>query len=109
MLFPEHHWMDYPDPLKEEIQRILLPQLTPSAPVPPIVQPAPVVAQAAAQPPIALPRPITIPPPPVPQPPQPATLLLLTAPVDVQTFQAPQHVHAGFRSHGQPIQKPGHY
>uniref|UniRef100_A0A915HL03 Uncharacterized protein n=1 Tax=Romanomermis culicivorax TaxID=13658 RepID=A0A915HL03_ROMCU len=34
ILFPEHHWMDYPDALKEEIQRILLPQLTPTAPVP---------------------------------------------------------------------------
>uniref|UniRef100_A0A915K0G2 Uncharacterized protein n=1 Tax=Romanomermis culicivorax TaxID=13658 RepID=A0A915K0G2_ROMCU len=25
MLFPEHHWVDYPDVLKEEIQRIFLP------------------------------------------------------------------------------------
>uniref|UniRef100_A0A915JFT2 Uncharacterized protein n=1 Tax=Romanomermis culicivorax TaxID=13658 RepID=A0A915JFT2_ROMCU len=34
MLFPEHHWMDYPDVLKVEIQRILLPQLTPALVVP---------------------------------------------------------------------------
>uniref|UniRef100_A0A915I7P7 Uncharacterized protein n=1 Tax=Romanomermis culicivorax TaxID=13658 RepID=A0A915I7P7_ROMCU len=32
MLFPEHHWMDYPDTLKEEIQCILLPQTMPAAP-----------------------------------------------------------------------------
>uniref|UniRef100_A0A915J6E5 Uncharacterized protein n=1 Tax=Romanomermis culicivorax TaxID=13658 RepID=A0A915J6E5_ROMCU len=41
MLFPEHHWTDYPDTLKEEIQRILLPQPTPAAPVPQVTQPAP--------------------------------------------------------------------
>uniref|UniRef100_A0A915JJQ2 Uncharacterized protein n=1 Tax=Romanomermis culicivorax TaxID=13658 RepID=A0A915JJQ2_ROMCU len=40
MLFPEHYWMDYPDALKEEIQRILLLQLT-TFPVPQIAQPAP--------------------------------------------------------------------
>uniref|UniRef100_A0A915HKZ3 Uncharacterized protein n=1 Tax=Romanomermis culicivorax TaxID=13658 RepID=A0A915HKZ3_ROMCU len=40
MLFPEHHWTDYPDMLKEEIQRILLPQLTPAVPVPQVAQPA---------------------------------------------------------------------
>uniref|UniRef100_A0A915I469 Uncharacterized protein n=1 Tax=Romanomermis culicivorax TaxID=13658 RepID=A0A915I469_ROMCU len=34
MLFPEHHWMDYQDALKEEIQPILLPQLTPALAVP---------------------------------------------------------------------------
>uniref|UniRef100_A0A915IFW9 Uncharacterized protein n=1 Tax=Romanomermis culicivorax TaxID=13658 RepID=A0A915IFW9_ROMCU len=32
MLFPEHHWRDYPDALKEEIQRILLPPPTLIAP-----------------------------------------------------------------------------
>uniref|UniRef100_A0A915KXL2 Uncharacterized protein n=1 Tax=Romanomermis culicivorax TaxID=13658 RepID=A0A915KXL2_ROMCU len=41
MLFPKHHWMNYPDAVKEEIQCILLPQLTPAAPVPQIAQPAP--------------------------------------------------------------------
>uniref|UniRef100_A0A915IJQ9 Uncharacterized protein n=1 Tax=Romanomermis culicivorax TaxID=13658 RepID=A0A915IJQ9_ROMCU len=40
MLFPEHHWMDYPDTLKEEIQHILLPQPTPAVPVPQVAQPA---------------------------------------------------------------------
>uniref|UniRef100_A0A915J6W5 Uncharacterized protein n=1 Tax=Romanomermis culicivorax TaxID=13658 RepID=A0A915J6W5_ROMCU len=41
MLFPEHHWMDYLETLKEEIQRILLPQPTPAAPAPQIAQMAP--------------------------------------------------------------------
>uniref|UniRef100_A0A915J154 Uncharacterized protein n=1 Tax=Romanomermis culicivorax TaxID=13658 RepID=A0A915J154_ROMCU len=41
VLFPEHHWMDYPDVLKEEIQRVLQPQLTPAVPVPQIAQLAP--------------------------------------------------------------------
>uniref|UniRef100_A0A915ISP4 Uncharacterized protein n=1 Tax=Romanomermis culicivorax TaxID=13658 RepID=A0A915ISP4_ROMCU len=83
MLFPEHHWMDYPDPLKEEIQRILLPQLTPAAPIPQISQPALVIAQAAVQLRIALPA------PPVLQLPQPGTLLPPTAPVDVGTHRPP--------------------
>uniref|UniRef100_A0A915I2R6 Uncharacterized protein n=1 Tax=Romanomermis culicivorax TaxID=13658 RepID=A0A915I2R6_ROMCU len=82
MLFPEHHWMDYPDALKEEIQHVLLPQMTLAAPVSQITQPAPVIAQAAAQPSAAL-------LPPVSQPPPPAPLLPPTAPVDVQTPQAP--------------------
>uniref|UniRef100_A0A915KAX4 Uncharacterized protein n=1 Tax=Romanomermis culicivorax TaxID=13658 RepID=A0A915KAX4_ROMCU len=34
MLFPEHHWMDFSDALKEEIQCILLPQPTPALAVP---------------------------------------------------------------------------
>uniref|UniRef100_A0A915IHN3 Uncharacterized protein n=1 Tax=Romanomermis culicivorax TaxID=13658 RepID=A0A915IHN3_ROMCU len=58
MLFPEHNWMDYPDALKDEIQRILLlPSMpAPSVPQPTqIVQPAPVVAQAAIPPSSALP------------------------------------------------------
>uniref|UniRef100_A0A915L2W8 Uncharacterized protein n=1 Tax=Romanomermis culicivorax TaxID=13658 RepID=A0A915L2W8_ROMCU len=47
MLFPEHHWMDYLDALKEEIQHILLPQqLTPAVPVPQVAQPALVIATA---------------------------------------------------------------
>uniref|UniRef100_A0A915IPV6 Uncharacterized protein n=1 Tax=Romanomermis culicivorax TaxID=13658 RepID=A0A915IPV6_ROMCU len=41
MLFPEHHWMDYLDALKEEIQGILLPQPMPAPPVPQIAQLAP--------------------------------------------------------------------
>uniref|UniRef100_A0A915L1Z0 Uncharacterized protein n=1 Tax=Romanomermis culicivorax TaxID=13658 RepID=A0A915L1Z0_ROMCU len=52
MLFPEQHWMDYPDALKEEIQHILLPQMTPAAPVPQIAQTALVIPQAAIQPPV---------------------------------------------------------
>uniref|UniRef100_A0A915KQQ6 Uncharacterized protein n=1 Tax=Romanomermis culicivorax TaxID=13658 RepID=A0A915KQQ6_ROMCU len=109
MLFPEHHWMDYPDALKEEIQHILLPQTTPAAPVPQIAQTAPVTPQAAVQPPVILPPPITLPPPPAPQPPQPATLLPPTAPVDVQTPQAPSTSAPALDHHGQPIQKPGRY
>uniref|UniRef100_A0A915JVA4 Uncharacterized protein n=1 Tax=Romanomermis culicivorax TaxID=13658 RepID=A0A915JVA4_ROMCU len=80
MLFPEHHWMDYPDALKEQIQHILLPQTTPAAPVPQIAQTALVTPQAAVQPPVVLPSAITLPPPLAPQPPQPATLLPPTAP-----------------------------
>uniref|UniRef100_A0A915INA4 Uncharacterized protein n=1 Tax=Romanomermis culicivorax TaxID=13658 RepID=A0A915INA4_ROMCU len=45
MLFPEHHWMDYPDALKEEIQCTLLPQPTPAALVPQIAQLAPEEAE----------------------------------------------------------------
>uniref|UniRef100_A0A915KWA2 Uncharacterized protein n=1 Tax=Romanomermis culicivorax TaxID=13658 RepID=A0A915KWA2_ROMCU len=97
MLFPEHHWMDYPDPLKEEIQRILLPQSTPAAPVPPIAQLAPVIVQAALQPPTALPL------PPVQQPPPPANLLSPTAPMDVQTPHAPSTSAPALDHHGQPI------
>uniref|UniRef100_A0A915IKE2 Uncharacterized protein n=1 Tax=Romanomermis culicivorax TaxID=13658 RepID=A0A915IKE2_ROMCU len=98
MLFPEHHWMDYPDALKEEIQRILLPQPTPAVPVPQVAQPAPVIAQAAALLPTAL-----------SQSPPPATLLPSTAPMDVQTPQAPSTSAPALDRHGQPIPKPGHY
>uniref|UniRef100_A0A915JH50 Uncharacterized protein n=1 Tax=Romanomermis culicivorax TaxID=13658 RepID=A0A915JH50_ROMCU len=72
-----------PNALKEEIQRILLPQPTPAVPVPQVAQPAPVIGQAAVQPPAALPL------PPVSHPPPPGTLLPPTAPMDVQTPQAP--------------------
>uniref|UniRef100_A0A915KJ15 Uncharacterized protein n=1 Tax=Romanomermis culicivorax TaxID=13658 RepID=A0A915KJ15_ROMCU len=102
MLFPEHHWMDYSDTLKEQIQRILLPQLMPAASVSQIAQLAPVIAQATIQQPTALP------PPPV-QPPQPATLLPLMAPMDVQTPQAPSTSTPALDGHGQPIQKPRPY
>uniref|UniRef100_A0A915K610 Uncharacterized protein n=1 Tax=Romanomermis culicivorax TaxID=13658 RepID=A0A915K610_ROMCU len=44
MLFPEHHWMDYPDALKEEIQHILLLPRMLIAPAPQITQTAPVIA-----------------------------------------------------------------
>uniref|UniRef100_A0A915JR02 Uncharacterized protein n=1 Tax=Romanomermis culicivorax TaxID=13658 RepID=A0A915JR02_ROMCU len=64
MLFPEHHWMDYPDALKEEIQRILLPPPPVITPAPQIVQTAPVIAQTAVQTPVTLPPPITVQPPP---------------------------------------------
>uniref|UniRef100_A0A915KZJ9 Uncharacterized protein n=1 Tax=Romanomermis culicivorax TaxID=13658 RepID=A0A915KZJ9_ROMCU len=52
MLFPEHHWMDHPDALKEEIQHILLSQLSTLA-VPQVAQLTPVIAQTAVQPPTA--------------------------------------------------------
>uniref|UniRef100_A0A915KCT9 Uncharacterized protein n=1 Tax=Romanomermis culicivorax TaxID=13658 RepID=A0A915KCT9_ROMCU len=103
MLFPEHHWMDYPDLLKEEIQHILLLQPMPAAPVPQIAQPAPVIAQAAIQLSTTLPR------PPVPQPPQPAILLPPMAPMDVQTPPAPSTSAPALDRHGQPIPKPGCY
>uniref|UniRef100_A0A915IDT0 Uncharacterized protein n=1 Tax=Romanomermis culicivorax TaxID=13658 RepID=A0A915IDT0_ROMCU len=109
MLFPEHHWMDYPDALKEEIQRILLPQTTPAAPVPEIAQTASVIPQAAIQTPVELPTPMALPPLPAPQPPKPATLLPPTAPVDVQTPQAPSTSPPALDRHGQPIPKPRHY
>uniref|UniRef100_A0A915LBD1 Uncharacterized protein n=1 Tax=Romanomermis culicivorax TaxID=13658 RepID=A0A915LBD1_ROMCU len=94
MLFPEHHWMDYGDALKEEIQCILLPQPTPALAAPQVAQPAPVIAHGAIQPPTALP------PPPVPQQPPPATLLPLTAPMDVQTPQAPSTSTPALNRHG---------
>uniref|UniRef100_A0A915J4R2 Uncharacterized protein n=1 Tax=Romanomermis culicivorax TaxID=13658 RepID=A0A915J4R2_ROMCU len=109
MLFLAHHRMDYPNALKEEIQCILLPQLTPAAPVPQIAQTAPVIAQMAVQTPIALPLMIALLPPPVRQPPQPGTLLRPTAPVNVQTPQAPSPSGPALDRHGQPIRKPGHY
>uniref|UniRef100_A0A915IYQ8 Uncharacterized protein n=1 Tax=Romanomermis culicivorax TaxID=13658 RepID=A0A915IYQ8_ROMCU len=100
MLFPEHHWMDYPDALKEEIQCTLLPQPTPAALVPQIAQLAPVIAQAAIQSPTALLL------PPVQQPPLPANLLPLTTPMDVHTPQAPSTFGPALDCRGQPIQKP---
>uniref|UniRef100_A0A915JIS6 Uncharacterized protein n=1 Tax=Romanomermis culicivorax TaxID=13658 RepID=A0A915JIS6_ROMCU len=103
MLFPEHHWMDYPDTLKEEIQRILLPQLTPALAAPQVAQPALVIARTAIQPPAALPL------PPVSQPPPPVTLLPPTMPMDVQTPQAPSSSMPALDRHGQPIRKPGRY
>uniref|UniRef100_A0A915HGV2 Uncharacterized protein n=1 Tax=Romanomermis culicivorax TaxID=13658 RepID=A0A915HGV2_ROMCU len=84
MLFPEHHWMDYPARLKEEIQRILLPPRTLTAPVPQIAQTAPVIAQTAVQPLVTLPPPIAFQLPTVPQPPQPATLVPPTAPAETE-------------------------
>uniref|UniRef100_A0A915L9P2 Uncharacterized protein n=1 Tax=Romanomermis culicivorax TaxID=13658 RepID=A0A915L9P2_ROMCU len=74
MLFPEHHWMDYPEALKEEIQRILLPPPPVIAPAPQTAQTAPVITQKVLQPPVILPPPIAIQLAPVPQPPLPATL-----------------------------------
>uniref|UniRef100_A0A915HKR0 Uncharacterized protein n=1 Tax=Romanomermis culicivorax TaxID=13658 RepID=A0A915HKR0_ROMCU len=98
MLFPEHHWMDYPDVLKGEIQHILLPQPTPALAICQIAQPALVIAQAAVQPPAALPL------PPVHQP-LPTTLMPLTAPMDVQTPQAPSTSAPTLDRHGQPIRR----
>uniref|UniRef100_A0A915HL52 Uncharacterized protein n=1 Tax=Romanomermis culicivorax TaxID=13658 RepID=A0A915HL52_ROMCU len=85
MLFPEHHWKDYPATLKEEIQHILLPPMTLIAPVPQVAQTARVMVQSTMQPQVPLPPPIVSQPPPVPQPPPPVTLVPLTAPVDVHT------------------------
>uniref|UniRef100_A0A915JTR8 Uncharacterized protein n=1 Tax=Romanomermis culicivorax TaxID=13658 RepID=A0A915JTR8_ROMCU len=75
----------------EEIQRILLLQL------------ALVIAQAAIQPP----TPLLLPP--VSELPRPVTLLPLTAPMDVQTPQAPSTSAPALDHHGQSIQKPGCY
>uniref|UniRef100_A0A915KJK4 Uncharacterized protein n=1 Tax=Romanomermis culicivorax TaxID=13658 RepID=A0A915KJK4_ROMCU len=92
MLFPEHHWMDYPDTPNDEIQRILLP---PPTPTPPISQPvqitqtAPIVAQAALQPPAA-----QLPP---------------MVPIDVQPPQVPSTLAPALDRHSQPIRKPGRY
>uniref|UniRef100_A0A915I4Q5 Uncharacterized protein n=1 Tax=Romanomermis culicivorax TaxID=13658 RepID=A0A915I4Q5_ROMCU len=79
------------------------------APIPQIAQTAQVNAQAAIQPPVALPPPIALSPPPAPQPLQPATLLRPTAPMDVQTPQAPSTSGPALDGHGQPIRKPGCY
>uniref|UniRef100_A0A915JW15 Uncharacterized protein n=1 Tax=Romanomermis culicivorax TaxID=13658 RepID=A0A915JW15_ROMCU len=81
--------MDYPDALKEEIQRILLPPST-------LAAPAPQIAQTAVQPLVTLWPPIAVQLPSVPQPPQPATL-------------APSTSVPALDRHGQPIQKPGRY
>uniref|UniRef100_A0A915J8P2 Uncharacterized protein n=1 Tax=Romanomermis culicivorax TaxID=13658 RepID=A0A915J8P2_ROMCU len=102
-MFPEHHWMDYPDALKEEIQRILLPQPTPAFRAPQIAEPAPVIAQAGVQPPTTLPL------PPVSQPLLPAPLSWQMASMDVQTLQAPSTSVPALIRHGQLIQRPGGY
>uniref|UniRef100_A0A915KET6 Uncharacterized protein n=1 Tax=Romanomermis culicivorax TaxID=13658 RepID=A0A915KET6_ROMCU len=107
MLFPEHHWMDYPDALKEEVQRILLPPTTLAARVPQITQMAPVIAQMTVQLLVTLPLLITLLP--AQQPLQPVTLLPLTAPVDVQIPQATSTSAPALDRHGQLIRKPGRY
>uniref|UniRef100_A0A915IZU3 Uncharacterized protein n=1 Tax=Romanomermis culicivorax TaxID=13658 RepID=A0A915IZU3_ROMCU len=109
MLFPKHHWMDYPAALKEEIQCILLPPTTLTAPVPQIAQTAPVIAQTALRPPVTLPRPIPFQPPQALHTPQHVTLMPPTAPADVQTPQAPSTSGPALDRHGQPIPKPGHW
>uniref|UniRef100_A0A915L0F1 Uncharacterized protein n=1 Tax=Romanomermis culicivorax TaxID=13658 RepID=A0A915L0F1_ROMCU len=109
MLFPEHHWQDYPAALKEEIQRILLPPTTLITPVPQVAQTAPVMVQSTMQPQVPLPPPIVSQPPPVLQSPPPVTLVPPTAPVDVQTPQAPSTSTPALDRHGNPIPKPGHY
>uniref|UniRef100_A0A915JCN7 Uncharacterized protein n=1 Tax=Romanomermis culicivorax TaxID=13658 RepID=A0A915JCN7_ROMCU len=58
MLFPEHHWKDYPAALKDEIQRILLPPSTLIAPLTQVAQTALVVAQPIMQPQVPLLPPI---------------------------------------------------
>uniref|UniRef100_A0A915K2B7 Uncharacterized protein n=1 Tax=Romanomermis culicivorax TaxID=13658 RepID=A0A915K2B7_ROMCU len=83
MLFPEHHWKDYPTTLKEEIQCILLPPMTLPAPVPQIAQTAPVMVQTTVQPQVPLPPLIASQPPLAPRPPPPAILVPPTAPLDV--------------------------
>uniref|UniRef100_A0A915I6C6 Uncharacterized protein n=1 Tax=Romanomermis culicivorax TaxID=13658 RepID=A0A915I6C6_ROMCU len=71
MLFPKHHWIDYPEALKEEIQHILLPPPTLISLAPQIAQMAPVIAKKAVQPLVTLSPPIAVQLPPVPQPPPP--------------------------------------
>uniref|UniRef100_A0A915HQZ8 Uncharacterized protein n=1 Tax=Romanomermis culicivorax TaxID=13658 RepID=A0A915HQZ8_ROMCU len=90
-MFPEHHWMDYPDALKEEIQCILLPQPMPAAPVHQVAQLAPVIAQATIQPPTALPLLK------VSQPPPTATIAADSA-NGCSNPTGSQQVCAGFRS-----------
>uniref|UniRef100_A0A915I7A9 Uncharacterized protein n=1 Tax=Romanomermis culicivorax TaxID=13658 RepID=A0A915I7A9_ROMCU len=70
---------------------------------------APVLARTAVQLPVTLPLPIAVQRPLVPQPPQPGTLVPPTAPVEVQTPQAPSMSVPALDRYGQPIQKPGPY
>uniref|UniRef100_A0A915ICH5 Uncharacterized protein n=1 Tax=Romanomermis culicivorax TaxID=13658 RepID=A0A915ICH5_ROMCU len=80
MLFSEHHWMDYPAALKEEIQRILLSPKTSTAPVPEVTQRARVTVQTTVHLQVTLLPPIISQPPPVLRPPPPATLVPPMAP-----------------------------
>uniref|UniRef100_A0A915I582 Uncharacterized protein n=1 Tax=Romanomermis culicivorax TaxID=13658 RepID=A0A915I582_ROMCU len=92
MLFPEHHWMDYPDPLKVEIERILLPPPMPTPPISQLVQitqTAPIVAPAAL--------------------PLPSAQLPPTVPMDVQPPHVPTMSAPALDHHSQPIRRPGRY
>uniref|UniRef100_A0A915IG89 Uncharacterized protein n=1 Tax=Romanomermis culicivorax TaxID=13658 RepID=A0A915IG89_ROMCU len=94
MLFPELHWMDHSNTLKDEIQRILLllPMQSPSVSQPiQIIQPAHVFAQAAVQPPAAQ----ALPPPVLP---------IWTLPMDVRSTSVP-----AVDRHSQPIHRPHCY
>uniref|UniRef100_A0A915KLI4 Uncharacterized protein n=1 Tax=Romanomermis culicivorax TaxID=13658 RepID=A0A915KLI4_ROMCU len=91
MLFPEHHWMDYSDPLRDEIQRILLPRPSPPPPTSQpvqIAQTAPVVAQTALPPPTA-----QLPP---------------MVPIAVQPPKVPTKSVLALNHHSQPIKKNEH-
>uniref|UniRef100_A0A915K8Z0 Uncharacterized protein n=1 Tax=Romanomermis culicivorax TaxID=13658 RepID=A0A915K8Z0_ROMCU len=92
MLFPEHHWMDYPDPLKDEIQRILLPPPMPALPISQLVQ----ITQTAR---IVAPGALPLPP----------AQLLPTIPMDVQPPQVPTMSAPALDHHSQPIRRPGRY
>uniref|UniRef100_A0A915L9X6 Amelogenin n=1 Tax=Romanomermis culicivorax TaxID=13658 RepID=A0A915L9X6_ROMCU len=92
MLFPEHHWSNYPEALQDHIQHILLPPMihAPSAPQPvQIAQTAPIGAQMASL--------------------APAAQLLATVPMDVQPPQILTTSEPNLDRHGQPIPKPTQY
>uniref|UniRef100_A0A915IZT5 Uncharacterized protein n=1 Tax=Romanomermis culicivorax TaxID=13658 RepID=A0A915IZT5_ROMCU len=91
MLFPEHHWRDYPWALHDQIMEILIPAPTTATARPQqmsSVQMAPIVAQSAPQ---------TV-----------GGQLLQTVPMDVQQ-QQPSTSTAQLNRHSQPIQKHARY
>uniref|UniRef100_A0A915HL72 Uncharacterized protein n=1 Tax=Romanomermis culicivorax TaxID=13658 RepID=A0A915HL72_ROMCU len=91
MLFLEHHWMDYLDALRNEIQRISLSPPMPMLPVLQLVQitqMAPIDAQAALL--------------------LPAAQLPPTVPMDVHPPQVPSTSVPAVGHHGPPIRKTFH-
>uniref|UniRef100_A0A915JMI9 Uncharacterized protein n=1 Tax=Romanomermis culicivorax TaxID=13658 RepID=A0A915JMI9_ROMCU len=88
MLFPEHHWCDYPLALKDQIKEILLPPTNPAPATPQqtsSVPRAPIVTQLAPQ--------------------LMAIQLPLTVPMDVQLPQPPSTSTPNVDHYGQPIHK----
>uniref|UniRef100_A0A915JZK7 Uncharacterized protein n=1 Tax=Romanomermis culicivorax TaxID=13658 RepID=A0A915JZK7_ROMCU len=91
MLFPKHHWRDYPWALHDHIMEILIPAPATATATPQqmsSVQMAPIVAQSAPQ---------TV-----------GGQLLQTVPMDVQQ-QQPSTSTAQLNRHSQPIQKHARY
>uniref|UniRef100_A0A915IR45 Uncharacterized protein n=1 Tax=Romanomermis culicivorax TaxID=13658 RepID=A0A915IR45_ROMCU len=92
MVCPEHHWHDYPQPLRNQITKILMPDaaVTPAAPqqMPPVPT-DPIVAQPAPQ---LMP-----------------TKLPLMELMDVQKPLQPSTSTAQLDRHSQLIQTPTHY